>query len=133
MKPVCVALLSVFLLLCGCGFGAAVDSGRAVGDRFLELMAKGDYKQARELCSGMEFSEEALQAFATDPGNAAMLKDYKGIDWAGGGELKTEDGQSTLRLPRSELKGKAGTTVVFSFRQEGNDWRIVGFALKSGK
>ncbi|MBK9974555.1 MAG: hypothetical protein IPP14_07255 [Planctomycetes bacterium] len=133
MKPASIALLSVFLLLSGCGFGAAVDSGRAAGDRFLELMAKGDYQQARELCSGLEFSEEALKAFATDPGNAAMLKDYKGIDWASGGQLETVDGQSTLRLPRSELKGKPGTTVVFSFQQQGNDWRIVGFALKSGK
>jgi len=120
-------------LLAGCGMGAQVDSGRETAGRFLELMAQGKHQQAHELCAVGTVSLEELQDWAADPGNASLLANYKGVDWASGGELKTDNSPSTMRLPASTLTGRPDVSVNFTFRWDDNAWRITGFAIKSGK
>lgn len=123
----------IALALAGCGFGAQIDSGRDTGGRFLELMSMGKFQQAHELCAGTEVSIAELEAWAADPGNKSMLVDFAGVDWSAGGELKTENGMSTMRLPPSPLKDRPDVTVNFAFRKDDGVWKITGFAIKSGK
>jgi hypothetical protein len=120
-------------LLAGCGMGAQVDSGRDTANRFLELMAQGKHQQAHELCAGGTVSLEELKDWSADPGNASLLAGYKGVDWASGGELKTDNSPSTMRLPPSKLTGRTDVTVQFFFRWDDNAWKIIAWAIESGK
>jgi len=125
--------LLVLAALCGCGMGAQVDSGRDTSARFLELMALKKYQQAHELCAGETVSLDDLKAWAADPGNLSLLRDFAGVDWSSGGQLATQDGMSTLRLPESTLKGRPDVKVNFTLRKDDDTWKIIGFAIKSGR
>lgn len=131
-------LALLLLLLSGCAAENSVSQCRPIAEQFLLAMSQGKFEQAHELCDPVRVSVQDLKAWTADPGNASMLKDYKGVDWASGGQYtesnKDEHDRPTLRLPpESRLAGRPDVSVGFVFRrEESNRWVIIGFALKSG-
>lgn len=131
--------LSLCLLLAGCGVENSIKQARPVGEQFLLSMSQSKFEQAHELCDNGRVTLDDLKAWAADPGNMSMLKDYKGIEWASGGQFTEKDDKEfnrpTVRTPPgSTLVGRSDVTVQMAFRMnEDGKWVIIGFAIKSGK
>lgn len=119
------------LMLTGCSYGAALDGGRAAAERFTELMARGDIEQAHTLCDPQSVTVDELRRILDN--NGSLLKGYQGVEFVSGGELRTVNGVSTLRIQGNRLKGRPDVSVSYGFRREGARWLITGFAIKSGE
>lgn len=133
-----IPLACLCLLLCACAQGNAVKMCQPLAERFLECMAKSQFEDAHALCRADNLSLDDLKAWAADPGNKSMLKDYKGVEWGDGGQYTEKNpdffDQPTFRTPQvNTLTGRPDVNVQFMFRREDTRWFIASFAMKSGK
>lgn len=139
MRATMQLTLALCLLLAGCGAENSIKQARPVAEQFLLSMSQGKFEQAHELCDSTRIELDDLKAWAADPGNASMLRDYKGVEWESGGQYIAKDANEfdrpTVRTPPgNKLAGRPDVSVQFALRMdEGGKWVIIGFAIKSGK
>lgn len=128
-RTVVVSLL--LLLLAGCGAGRAVDDCRAQADEFMRRLAVRDYTGAHELCDPARVTQAQLECVAALPWMQEALRDYEGLEHGTGGQYESANGAASVRLPAATVKGHAGVTIEFSFRNEDGRWLLAGLDARN--
>lgn len=121
----------VFLLLAGCSGTRAVEDCRSHADEFMRRLALRDFAGAHALCEPARVKQADLEAVAAMPWMQAALRDYQGLEHGTGGQYESSGGDATVRLPPATLKGHAGITIEFSFRQDGERWLLAGLDARN--